>query len=161
MLEKLLGSWSFGTTMGHLACCQVTLLASSMGVKPSFNGPTCCPHLFWMLGFDCFYTNLSFLAKWSPYSSWCGGTCRVWYLSLLGCIMRYLCDVTWGHPITYLTFWEFSGAILSSNAIFFDGPTTWIEIYFASRRCSFWCCANMSLFFKCRFSNMGLVISSS
>jgi hypothetical protein len=31
MLEKLLSSRSFGILMGHLACCQVNLLASLKG----------------------------------------------------------------------------------------------------------------------------------
>jgi hypothetical protein len=35
MLEKLLGSRSFGTTMGHLACRQVTILALSRGLDLS------------------------------------------------------------------------------------------------------------------------------
>jgi len=32
MLEKLLGSGSFGTTVGHLVSCQVIFLASSRGL---------------------------------------------------------------------------------------------------------------------------------
>jgi hypothetical protein len=32
MLEKLLGSRSFGTIVGHLVCCQIILLISSRGL---------------------------------------------------------------------------------------------------------------------------------
>jgi hypothetical protein len=137
MLEKLLSSRFLGIVVGHFACCQIILLASSR-VKPSFSGLTWYSHLFKMLGFDCSYINLSFIVGGSPYFFWCGGTCRDQYLSLPGNITKYLCDVTWGHPITCLTFQNSSGAILSSNAVLFDGPTTWIGIHFACSRCSFW-----------------------
>ncbi len=55
---------------------------------------------------------------------------------------------------------KFSGAILSSNAIFFNGPTTQTIIYFAFRRCSFGCCVTTSMLL-CRFNSKGLVISLS
>lgn len=59
---------------------------------------------FRMLGFDCFFTNFLFPARWSPYSSQCGGTSRDWYLSFPGHTMRYSCDVTWGHLMTCFAF---------------------------------------------------------
>jgi hypothetical protein len=160
MLEKLLGLGSFDTIVGHLLCCQVNLPVSSMGAKLSLNGSTCYSHLFGMLGFDRSYTSLSFPIGWSPYSSWCNDTCKNWYLSLPGRITRYPCDVIWGRSIICLAFQKFNGAILSSNAIFFDEPTTWVGIYFTSKRCSFGCCASMSSFL-CRSSIMGLVINLS
>jgi hypothetical protein len=159
MLEKLLSSKSFGTIVDHFACCQIILLASSM-VRPSFSGLTCYSRLLRMLGFDCSYINFSFLVGGLPYSFWCGGTCKDQYLSLLGNTTKYLCDVTWGHPITCLAFRDFSGAILFSNVVLFYGPTTWIGIYFAYSRCSFRCCASTSLFL-CRSNNKDLVINSS
>jgi hypothetical protein len=45
--------------------------------------------------------------------------------------MWYPCHVTWGRPITCLTFRKFSSVILSSNAVFFNGPSTRAGIYFA------------------------------
>jgi hypothetical protein len=130
------------------------------GVRPFLSGPTCYPHLFRVLGFDCSCTNLSFPTRWSSYSSWCDGTCKDQYLSLPSHTMGYLCNVTWGHLITCLTFWESNNAIISSNAVFFDGPTTRARIYFAFNRCFFECCASTSSLL-CRSSNKGLVISSS
>jgi len=130
------------------------------GTRPSFNTLTCCLRLFRMLGFDWYCTNVAFPIGWSPYSYWCNGTCRDWYLSLLGCTIGYLCDVTWGHLITFLTFQKSSGAILSSNAIFLYGPITWARIYFDSNKCSFGCCANI-FSLLCRSNSRGLVISSS
>jgi hypothetical protein len=120
----------------------------------------CCSRFFRMLGFDQSYTNIRFPIGWSPYSSWCNGTCRDRYLSLLGCTIGYMCDVTWSRLITCLTFQKSCGAILSSNTIFLDGPIKWTRIYFASNRCSFGCCVSTSSLL-CRSSNKGLVISSS
>jgi hypothetical protein len=118
------------------------------------------PRYFRILGFDHFCTSFLFLARWSPYSSWCGGTCKDQYLSILGHTMKYLCDVSWGHLITCLVFQEISNAILSSNAVLFDGPITQAWIYFTSSICSFGCCVSTSLFL-CRSSIKGLVINSS
>jgi hypothetical protein len=56
--------------------------------------------------------------------------------------------------------WESSNAILSSNAVFFDEPTTWTWIYFACNRCSFGCCVGTSLL-MCTSNNKSLVISYS
>ncbi len=50
-------------------------------------------------------------------------------------------------------------AILSSNAIFLDGPITWARIFFAPSRCSFGCCVNMSSLL-CKSNNKCLVINS-
>ncbi len=94
------------------------------GARRSFSGLTCCLRLFRMLGFDRFCISFSFLAKWSPYFSWCGGTCKDQYLSLLGSITGYLCDVTLSCLITCFAFWKSSGAIISLNIVFFDGPTS-------------------------------------
>ncbi len=138
----------FGSSLGHSSYFF-------KGLRPSLSGPTCCLRLFKMLGFDCSCINLLFLARWSPYSSWCSGTCRDWYLSLRGHIMGYLNIVTWGCLITCFAFQEFSSAILFSNVIFFDRLTTWIGIYFIFSRCLFRCYANMSLF-MCRSSSKSL-----
>jgi hypothetical protein len=159
MLEKLLNSKSFGTIVGHFACCQIIIVASSRG-RPSFSGPTCYSHLLRMLGFDCSYTIFSFLVGGSPYFFWCGGTCRDQYLSLPSNTTKYPCDVTWGHSITCFAFRNSSGAILSSNLLLFDGPTAQIGIYFAYSRCSFGCFAS-TFMFMCRLNNKGLVINSS
>jgi hypothetical protein len=130
------------------------------GVRPSFSGLTCCPHLFRMLGFDRSCISLLFPVGWSPFSSWCNGTCKDQYLSLLGCTIGYPCIVTWGHPITCLAFRKFNNAILFSNEFFFDGPTTWVRIYFASNKCPSGCCVNTSSLL-CRSNNKGLIISLS
>jgi len=143
----------FGSSLGHSSYFFKR-------VRLSLNTLMCCPCLFRMLGFDRSCISLSFPTRWSPYFSWCSGTCKDWYLSLLGCIMGYLCNVTWSCLIKCLTFQKFSGAILSSNAIFFDGPITWVGIYFAFTRCCFRCCANTFLLL-CRSNNRGLVINSS
>ncbi len=58
--------------------------------------------------------------------SWCNDTRKDQYLSLPGSTMGYPCDVTWGHLITCFAFQEFSGAILTSNEVLFDGPITWV-----------------------------------
>jgi len=87
---------------------------------------------FRILGFDHFCTSFLYPVRWSPYFSWCGGTCKDQYLSILGHTMRYLCDVNWGHLITCLVFQKFSSVILSSNAILFDRPITQAWIYFTS-----------------------------
>jgi hypothetical protein len=100
------------------------------GTRPSFSGPMCYPCLFKMLGFDRSCASLSFPIGWSNYSSWCDGTCKDQYVSLPGRNMTYLCEVTWGCPISCLAFWKFSNVILFSNAVFFDGVTTWTRIYF-------------------------------
>lgn len=145
MLEKLLGlrsfwyhSEPFGSLSSHYSCFFT-------GSRSSFNDLTCCPCLFKMLGFDCSCINLPFLAIWSPYSSWYSGTCKNWYLSLPSSTMGYPCDVTWGYSITCLAFWKSNDAILSTNVIFFKGPTTRIGIYFLFNICFFRHCANMFL----------------
>jgi len=115
---------------------------------------------FRILGFDHFCTSFLFLTRWSPNSSWCGGTCKDQYLSILGQTMKYLCDVSWGHLITCFVFQEFSSAILFSNAVLFDGPITQAWIYFISSICSCGCCVSTSLFL-CRSSIKGLVINFS
>jgi len=107
---------SFGSLSNHSSCVF-------REARPSFNGPTCYYHFRRILGFDCFYINLSFPTG-SHYSSWYSRTCKNWYLSLLGSTTKYSCDVIWGCMITCFVFWMFSGAILSSNATFFDTPTT-------------------------------------
>jgi hypothetical protein len=60
MLEKLLGSRSFGTTLDHLVHCQIIFLLLHEGVKASLSGQMCCAHLFKMLNFDRSYINLWF-----------------------------------------------------------------------------------------------------
>jgi hypothetical protein len=60
MLENLLGLGSFGTTMDHLACRQVTLPTSSGGLGLPLMVRHVSSRLFKMLGFDHSYTNLSF-----------------------------------------------------------------------------------------------------
>jgi hypothetical protein len=115
----------FGKLSNHPSCFFT-------GVKVSLNGPTCYACLFRMLDINHPCTNLSFLVRWSPYFFSCDGTCINWYLFLPSIITWYPCDVTWGHLITCHTFQEFSCVILSSNVIFFDGPTTRTRIYFAS-----------------------------
>jgi len=77
----------FGLSLGHS-------FYFFKGVRPSLNGPICYLRLFRILGFDQSYTDLLFPIRWSPYSSWCDGTCRDRYLSLPNSIMGYLCDVT-------------------------------------------------------------------
>jgi len=42
--------------------------------------------------------------------------------------MWYLFDVTWGHSITCLAFQKSNNVILSSNVVFFNGPTTQVGI---------------------------------
>jgi len=115
---------------------------------------------FRILGFDHLCISFLFLARWSPYSSWCGGTCKDLYLSILGHTMRYLCDVTWGHLITCLVFQESSNVILFSNVVLFDGPITRAWIYFTFNICCFGCCVSTSSLL-CRSSIKGLVINSS
>jgi hypothetical protein len=117
--------------MDHLASHQIIYFIFFMNVRVSLNGPTCCARLFRMLDFDRFCISLSFPIGWSPYSFSCDGTCINWYLFLPSSTMGYPCDVSWGHLITCPTFQEFSGIILSSNVIFFDGPTTRTRIDFA------------------------------
>jgi hypothetical protein len=112
--------------------------------RPFLSGWTCCPRIFRMLGFDHFYISLSFPTRWSLYSSWCSGTCRDWYLSLLSCTMGYSSIIIWNCLITCLVFQKFTSPIISSNVVFFDRLTTWARIYFASNRCSFGCYVNMS-----------------
>jgi hypothetical protein len=159
MLEKLLGSRSLSTIMGHFVIVR-SLFLLFQGARPSLNGPTCCPRLFRMLGFDHSYISLLFLIGWSLYSFSCGGTNKDRYLSFLNHIMGYPCNVTWGHPITCLAFWKSSSVILSSNAVFLYGPITWARIYFAFSKCSFECWANM-FSLLCKSNNRGLVINSS
>jgi hypothetical protein len=142
----------FGLLSSHFFCFF-------KGVRPSLSGPTCYPHLFRMLGFDRSCTNLSFPTWWSFYSFWCSGICKDRYFSLPSHTTGYSCNVTWGCLITCLAFWKSNNAIISSNAIFFDGPTTWARIYSTSSRSSFECCANTSSLL-CRSNNRGLVISS-
>jgi len=129
MLEKLLGAWSFSTIMSHFAHHQV-FFPTFLGVRPSFNGPTYYPHLLRMLSFNCSYINLSFLTRGAPYFSWCGGTCRDQYLPFqvtLWNTLAMLLEVVRSHVLPFETL---NGAILFSNVVFFDGPTTWIGIYF-------------------------------
>jgi len=90
-------SGPFDSSSNHFSCFF-------KGAKDSFSHLTCCLCLFRMLGFDCSCISFSFLVGWSFYFSWCGGTCKDWYLSFLGRITRYMCDVTWGHLITCLVF---------------------------------------------------------
>ncbi len=141
-------SGPFGSLLGHSSCFF-------NGLTPSLDGSMCCPHVFRMLGFDCFCISLSFLAGWSLYFSLCNGTCRDQYLFLLGRTMGYSNIVTWGCPITCFAFQEFSSAILFSYAIFFDRLTTQVGIYFAFSRCSFRCCTSISSLL-CRSSSRGL-----
>ncbi len=124
------------------------------GARPSFS-VRCAALVFSMLGFDWSYISLSFPTRWSPFSSWCGGTCRNWYLSFPTCITGYLCVVTWGRLITCLAFWKSSSAIISPNAVFFGGPTSRAIIYFTFNRCSFGYRANTSSLL-CRSSNKKL-----
>jgi hypothetical protein len=149
--------WHHIGPFGSLSCHSSYFFKAA---RPSLSGLTCCPCLFRMLSFDHSCISFLFLVKWSPYSSWCDGTCKDQYLSLPGHTMGYSCVVTWSHPITCLAFQKFSSAILSSNIIFFDGRTTRVEIYFTFTRCSFGCCANTFLLL-CRSNNRVLVISSS
>jgi len=141
-------SGPFGSSLGHSSYFF-------KGLKPSLGGLTYCPHLFKMLGFHCSCNRFSFLTRWSLYFFWCYGACRDQYLFLLGCITGYSNIFTWGCLITCFAFQEFSSVILSSNAIFFDRPTTQIGIYFAFGRCSFSFCADMSSLL-CRSSSKGL-----
>jgi hypothetical protein len=143
---------SFGMLSSHFSCFF-------KGVRPSLSGSTCYLRLLRMLNFDYSYITLSFPTGWSSYSSWCSGTCRDQYLSFPNNTTRYLCDVTWGHLITCFAFWKSSGVILSSNAIFFDGPTTWIGIYFPSSKFSFECCAN-TWRLMCRSNNKAWLLAS-
>jgi hypothetical protein len=140
-------SGPFDLLLGHSSCFF-------RGVRPL----TSYPCHFRMLGFNRTYISLSFSVGWSPYFFWCDGTCKYQYLSLLGCIIGYSCIITWGCPITCLVFWKSNCAVLSSNVVFFDGPTTQAKIYFPFNRCSFKCHANMSPLL-CRSSNRGLVIN--
>jgi len=50
----------FGSSLGHSSYFF-------KGVRPSFNGLTCCPHLYRMLGFDHFCINILFPTRWSLY----------------------------------------------------------------------------------------------
>ncbi len=59
----------FGLSLGHYSCFFKE-------VGPSLNGSTCWPCLLKVLGFDRSCIILSFSTRWSPYSSWCDGTCR-------------------------------------------------------------------------------------
>jgi hypothetical protein len=68
-----------------------------------------------------------------------------------------MCNVTKGHSIACLAFWKFSGAILSSTTIFFNGPITQAWVYFAFNICSYKRYVTASLFL-CRSSSRGLVI---
>jgi hypothetical protein len=126
MLEKLLGSRSFN--IRQWAIWFIVRSFFFRGARPSFNGSTCCPRLFRMLGFDRSCISFLFLVRWSPYSSWCSDTCKYRYLSLIGRITRYPCDVTWSNLITCLAFWKYSIATLFSNAVFFDEPITQAKI---------------------------------
>jgi hypothetical protein len=150
MLEKLLGSKSFGTIVGHLVHCHSSCFFS--GARFSWSGLMCYFHLFKMLGFDRSYTSFSYLTRWSPYSPWCNGTCKYWKLSLPCHIAGYLCNVIWSCSFTCFAFQKYNSVILSSNAILFDGPITWARIYFVYNRCSFECHAPMSLLL-CKSSN--------
>ncbi len=107
------------------------------GFRHSLSGLTCCPCRFRMLGFDRSQISLLFLVGWSPYSSWCTGTCKDWYLSFPSRSTGYLCIVTWGRPITCLAFCKFNSAIISPNVVFFGTPTTRARIYFAFNKYSF------------------------
>ncbi len=129
------------------------------GASLSFSCPTCYPRLFRMLGFNHSCTSFSFPTRWSFYFFWCNGTCRDRYLSLLGRTIGYPCIITWGCSITCLAFRKSNGAILSSNVIFFYGPTTQVGIYF-NNKCSFGCHASTYLFL-CKSNNMGLVNTHS
>jgi hypothetical protein len=149
--------WHHNGPFGSSSCRSSCLFK---GARPSLSGLMCCPCLLRMLGFDHSYTIFSFLPRWLFYFLWCNGTCKKWYLSLPSCTIGYLCNVTWGHPITHFSFRKFSSVVLSSNVVFFNGPTTWVGTYFASSRCSFRCCVHTSSFL-CKFNNRGLVISSS
>jgi hypothetical protein len=59
----------FGSLLGHSSCFF-------KGARLSLSGLMCCPRLFRMLSFDHSCISLLFLVEWSPYSSWCGGTCK-------------------------------------------------------------------------------------
>jgi len=144
-------SGPFGSSSSHFSCFF-------KGVRPSFGGLMCCPSLFRTLGFDCSCNSLSFPIGWSPYSFWCGGTCRNRYLSLPSRITRYPCDVTWGHLTSCFAFRKSSSAILFSITVLFSGPTTRARIYFAFNKCSFRSCASM-FSFLCLSNNRGLVIN--
>jgi hypothetical protein len=143
----------FGSSLSHFSYFF-------QGTRPSISGPTCYPYLLKILGFDHFCTSISFLAKWSPYFSSCDGTCKNRYLSFPCCTMGYSCNVTWCRPMTHLAFQEPNVAILSSNVIFFDGPTTQAKFYFISTKCSFECCAN-TFPLLCKSYSKGLVINLS
>jgi hypothetical protein len=59
----------FGLLLGHFSCFF-------RRVRPSLNGPMRCPYLFRLLSYDHPCISFSLIAKWSPYSFQCDGTCR-------------------------------------------------------------------------------------
>jgi hypothetical protein len=146
--------------MDHLPCHQINFLTSSRGLGL----PSVVQHatLAFLGCWALIVLALIFLfrARWLPYSSWYNGTCKYQYLSLLGCTTKSPCIVIWDCPMTCLAFWKFNSVILSSNAIFFNGPITWARIYFVFSKCSFEFHANTSsLLWKS--SSRGVVINLS
>jgi hypothetical protein len=140
----------FGSSLGHYFCFF-------KGARPSFNGLTCCPHLFRMLSFDHSCINIPFPTGWSLY--FLDVTTHVeigiypfWVALQDTCAM--LPKLIWSHVL----FWKSNNAMIFSNALFFDGPITQVKIYFISSRCLFRCYASTSIL-MCRSSSKGLVIS--
>jgi hypothetical protein len=67
-----------------------------------------------------------------------------------------LFEVVWSR----LAFWKSNGAILFSNAIFLNGPTTWEKNSFTFSKRSFRCHVN-TFMFLCKSSHRGLIINLS
>jgi len=160
MLEKLLGLRSFSTTLGHLACRQVTLLASSRGLSLPLVARHVAP-----TSLRCWTLIIPALVSHSQQDD---------HLNLLDVVAHVKTD---SYPFQ-VTLWDtramlpkavqshvlhFGSLVMqfvSSNAVLFDGPTTRIGIYFTYSKCSFRCCAN-TFSLLCKFIHKGLVINSS
>ncbi len=116
------------------------------------------PLPFGMLGSNCFYTCHLFLARLSPYSFQCQGTCWNCHFSLLVHIVKYLNYTTPNCSFSSPLLWK-SGGIFSFTC-FFYGPFTRIRICHNFSRCSFKCHMNMfSILHKSNHKH--LVISMS
>jgi hypothetical protein len=113
-----------------------------------------------MLGFNCFYTCHSFPIGWSPYSSWCDGSCQNWHFPLLINITKYSNFITLCCVFSSPPFWKSYGIIISSFIGFFDKLFTQIKICHIFNKCSLAHHMNTSPIL-CKFNHKHLVISPS
>jgi hypothetical protein len=129
------------------------------GARPSFSGLMCYPRFLRMLGFDRSCISFSFLARWSFYSSWCGGKCKISICPSQVALQDthvMLLEVVQSHVL------PFKSLVVQSypqcSFLWWTNYTSKNLFHFSIH--SFRCCAS-TFILLCRSNNKGLIISSS